>query len=152
MRNSVRLVMNCVVGVGAALLPAGCIVETDAPPPPPAVVMVDGPVVDDPSVVLIDVEPAPPDRVYVYDPGFPPGTYFYGGFYYYGGYRYPHDVFINRYVVVNVREHRFADPGENRRAAAPIIQQHRAQYAARRQAAPAQPQRAQEHRDNAQGH
>jgi len=109
--------------------------------------------VDDPSVVLIDVEPAPPDRVYVYDPGFPPGTYFYGGFYYYGGYRYPHDVFINRYIVVNVRERRYANVEENRRAATPIIEQHRAQYArtAGRRQPQQQPQHAQEHHDNGQG-
>jgi hypothetical protein len=117
--------------------PPAVVYVAPAPPPPvvyvapaPAVVVADGPVVVDPSVVVIDVEPDPVARVYVYDPGFPPGVYFYGGFYYYGGYRYPHDVFIHSYVEVNVREHRFADPRENRERAQSIEAQHRRDYAA----------------------
>jgi hypothetical protein len=108
-----------------------------APPPPvevvqpaaPAVVVADGPVVQDPSVVLIDVEPAPDLRVYYYDPGYPPGCYFYGGYYYYGGYRYPHDVFINRYVNVNIRDHRFIDRRDNMERGRAIEAQHRTDFA-----------------------
>jgi hypothetical protein len=142
-----RLVLIGSVFIGTAMI-TGCTgyvgVVTYAPPPPRAVVVVepapapapapvvvvDGPVIVDPSVVVIDVEPDPTYRVYVYDPGFPPGAYFYGGFYYYGGYRYPHDVFINRYVVVNVREHRFADAHENRERSMVIEAQHRRDYQA----------------------
>jgi hypothetical protein len=142
-----RLVVTGTVFIGAALA-AGCtgygvrvVAYAPPPPPPPAVVVIapapapevvvsDGPVVVDPTVVLIDVEPAPAYRVYVYDPGFPPGAYFYGGFYYYGRYRYPHDVFIHSYVEVNVRQHRFMDARENRDRSAAIEAQHRREYAA----------------------
>ena len=51
----------------------------------------------------------------MYDPGYPPGCYFYNDYYWYGGYRYPRDVFINRYVVVNIRERRYIDVEQNRR-------------------------------------
>ena len=36
-------------------------------------------------------------------------AYLWGGFYYYGGYRYHHDVFVHRYVEVNVHEHRYVN-------------------------------------------
>jgi hypothetical protein len=142
-----RIVLTGSVFIGTALI-TGCagynvrVVAYDPPPPPPPayvvvtpapapeVVVADGPVVADPSVVLIDVEPDPTARVYVYDPGFPPGVYFYGGFYYYGGYRYPHDVFIHRYVEVNVRERHFMDPHENRERSRAIEEQHRRDFAA----------------------
>ncbi|HEX4124772.1 MAG TPA: hypothetical protein VHY37_08615 [Tepidisphaeraceae bacterium] len=130
--------------IGTAMI-AGCagygvrVVAYEPPPPPPpvvyvapapAVVVSSGPVFADPSVAVIDVEPDPALRVYVYDTGFPPGCYFYGGFYYYGGYRYPHDVFVHRYVEVNIREHRFADPRANRERSMGIEAQHRREYAA----------------------
>lgn len=90
---------------------------------------VEGPVLEGPGVVAIDVEPAPDERVYVYDAGFPPGVYLVGGYYWYGGYRYDHDVFVNGYVAANIREHRYADVAENRRAGVVIEQQHRAEFA-----------------------
>jgi hypothetical protein len=114
----------------SASMLAGCTVYETAPtPPPPApVAYYDGPVVQGDGVYVIEEEPAPEYRVYVYDPGYPPGTYYYNGFYYYGGYRYEHDVFVNRYVVVNVRENRYANVEENRRAGAAVAQQQRVQY------------------------
>jgi hypothetical protein len=89
----------------------------------------DGPVVDDPGVVVVDEEPPPPERQYIYDPGYPPGTYFYGGYYYYGRYRYPHDVFVHRYVDVNVHQHRYVDVNRNRHMGAAMVQRQRADYA-----------------------
>lgn len=118
------------------LLVGGCIevpaYQTYQPPPQPAVVeqpVVAGPVVDAPGVEVIQVEPAPEVRVYVYDPGYPPGVYFYGDYYWYRGYRYPHDVFINRYVVVNVRERRFVDVEQNRRMGQQLAARQRVAYA-----------------------
>jgi hypothetical protein len=114
-----------------AVICAGCVVYTQPayrpvayePAPAPG-----GPVVVAPGVVAIDVEPPPPERVYVYDPGYPPGCYFYGGFYWYGGYRYPHDVFINRYVTVNVRENRYVNVEENRRVTVQVQERQRQEY------------------------
>ena len=105
----------------------GCIVVPARPEPSPVVV---GPVVSGPGVEVIDVEPAPVDRVYIYDPGYPPGCYFYNNYYWYNGYRYPHDVFVREYVTVNVRERRFVDVNENRRSAVIIQDRHRTEYAA----------------------
>jgi hypothetical protein len=118
----------------AAVLAGGCVVVPTyevyrpVPAPPPAVVVA-GPVFQAPGVEIITVEPDPVERVYVYDPGYPPGCYFYSGFYWYGGYRYPHDVFIDRYVTVNVRENRFINVEENRRAGVRIEEQHRVEFA-----------------------
>ena len=78
---------------------------------------------------VIDVEPALDERVYVYDAGFPPGTYLYGGYYWYGGYRYPHDVFLNGYVATNLRGGLYVNVAENRRVGAIREQQHRAEFA-----------------------
>jgi hypothetical protein len=113
------------------MLSAGCTVYTQPAPPPPAgyEAVSDGPVVEGPGVEVIDVEPAPVERVYIYDPGYPPGTYYYNGYYYYGGYRYERDVFVHRYVEVNVREHRYADARENREAGRRIEESHRTEYA-----------------------
>jgi hypothetical protein len=112
-----------ICGVVLLMLSQGCVVYTQ-----PASVAAQ-PVVTGPGVEAIEVEPPPADRVYVYDPGFPPGCYFYDGYYWYDGYRYPHDVFVNDYVVANVREHRFIDVEENRRTGARIEVEHRQQYA-----------------------
>lgn len=117
-----KIALLCIVG----LFTSGCIVYEQPQPAP----VVEQPVVTGPGVVLIEVEPAPADRVYVYDPGFPPGVYFYNDYYWYNGYRYPHDVFINQYVTVNVREHRFVDVAANRRAGQQIEAQHRQEFAA----------------------
>jgi hypothetical protein len=123
----------------AGVLVGGCVVVPTyevyrpAPAPQPEVVVagpvVAGPGFEAPGVEVIDVEPAPEERVYVYDPGYPPGCYFYNGFYWYGGYRYPHDVFINRYVTVNVRERRFINVEENRRQGVQIEARHRTEFA-----------------------
>jgi hypothetical protein len=99
-------------------------VETPAPE-----VEVGGPVIEGPGVEVITVEPDPVERVYVYEPGYPPGTYFYGGFYWYDGYRYSHDVFIHRYVDVNIRERRFIDVEANRRRGVVIERSHRDEFA-----------------------
>jgi hypothetical protein len=89
--------------------------------PEPAPVVVDG-------GVYVDVLPPPEERVYVYDPGYPPGCFVYGGYYYYGGYRYPHDVFINRVVNVNVHENRYVNIEENRRQVEVIRVRQQADY------------------------
>ena len=114
---------------GATLLVTiqGCTVYVrPAPAPQPVVVE---PVVSGPGVELVEVEPAPPDRVYVYDPGFPPGVYWYGGYYWYDGYRYPHDLFIHNYVERNRAEHRYFDQSENRRMSSRIEEEHRQRFA-----------------------
>jgi hypothetical protein len=80
------------------------------------------------EVLRIDVEPAPVERVYVYEPGYPPGCYFYGGFVYYGGYRYHRDVFVHRYVEVNVRQHRYVNVTENRRLGHTIEVRHKTEF------------------------
>lgn len=125
-----RLTKLAIVFSFAVALCAGCTVYTR---PEPVVVESDppsyGPVVEGPGVEIIEVEPAPVERVYVYDPGYPPGTYFYHGYYYYGGYRYERDVFVHRYVEVNVREHRYADADENRMSGRRFEEAHRAEYA-----------------------
>jgi hypothetical protein len=130
-----KTVLITLVGVSAAIFSTGCVVRIERPEPVAEVsvetpdVEVSGPVVEGPGVEVISVEPDPVERVYVYDPGYPPGTYFYGGFYWYGGYRYPRDVFYNRYVAVNIREHRFADAEANRRRGAEIERTHREEFA-----------------------
>src|SRR3954466_8434857 len=53
------------------------VVEADVYVEPEAPVIVDAAPTE---VIRIDVEPAPIERVYVYEPGYPPGCYFFGGF------------------------------------------------------------------------
>jgi hypothetical protein len=128
MRES--LILVTAVAASAALI-LGCAV-TVSPPIVTSEVAVEGPVVEGPVVdggVAIDVEPAMDQRVYVYDAGFPPGTYLYGDYYWYGGYRYPQAVFVNGYVAVNLRGGRFVDVAANRRAGVTIEAQHRAAFA-----------------------
>lgn len=126
-----RTALALTVCLAGGMLSAGCTVYTQPAPPPPAgyETVSDGPVVEGPGVAVIEVEPAPVERVYIYDPGYPPGTYYYNGYYYYGGYRYERDVFVHRYVEVNVREHRYVDARENREAGRRIEESHRAEYA-----------------------
>ena len=117
-----RGIWTSVICGSLTVIGAGCTVNfTPVPvssdPAPEVVDAGSGPVVEGPGVEVVTVEPDPAVRVYVYDPGYPPGAYFYNGYYWYGGYRYQHDVFINQYVAVNVREHRFADAAENRQRA-----------------------------------
>jgi hypothetical protein len=142
-----RTVLASVVCASAAILTTGCTVHTYSRPVVverrPVVVeerhVVQADVVAEPEtpvivdaapteVLRIDVEPAPAERVYVYEPGFPPGTYLYGGFYYYGGYRYHHDIFIHRYVEVNVRERRYVNVVENRRLGHVVEERHRTEF------------------------
>jgi hypothetical protein len=122
--------LNRLASVAIGLILSGCTVYTTqrpAPPPPPE--PAPAPVVVAPGVVVIETEPVYADRVYVYDPGYPPGTYFWGGYYYYNGYRYPRDVFVNQYVVVNVRERRFIDVQDNHRRGEVIAERQRVDYA-----------------------
>jgi hypothetical protein len=113
----------------AGLVLSGCIVEEHHHRVAPvAEVTVAGPVFEAPGVEVVSVEPAPPDRVYIYDPGFPPGVYFYNDYYWYNGYRYPRDVFVQRYVNVNVREHRYIDRESNRRMGAPMEVRQREEF------------------------
>jgi hypothetical protein len=93
---------------------AGCTIRTY--PQPYGQQAYDAPLVDGPGVAPIDAPPPPDQCVYVYDPGYPPGTYYYGGNYYYGGYRYQQDVFVTRVVNVNVHENRYVNVADNRRA------------------------------------
>jgi hypothetical protein len=129
-----HLAKPLIVVTVAGLLSTGCIVvptyePVPPPPPPPQAEVVAGPVIEAPGVVLVDVEPPPEERVYVYDPGFPPGVYFYDNYYWYGGYRYPHDVFINQYVTRNVRENRYTRVDENRRQGYQMEARQRADFA-----------------------
>jgi hypothetical protein len=130
-----RTALISMIGFSVAISSTGCVVRFAEPQPVAEVsvesptVEVSGPVVEGPGVEVIDVEPDPVERVYVYDPGYPPGTYFYGGYVFYGGYRYPRDVFYDRYVVVNVHEHRFADAEANRRRGVEIERTHRQEFA-----------------------
>jgi hypothetical protein len=126
-----RLVLASIVCASVALLCGGCVVYSQ-----PAVVaepvqepVAEGPVIEGPGVIVIEQEPPPVERVYVYDPGYPPGAYFYGGYYYYGGYRYERDVFVTRYVNVNVRERRYVNVNENRSAGRHIEERHRTEFA-----------------------
>ena len=80
------------------------------------------------DVVRIEVEPAPVERVYIYEQGYPPGCYVYGGYYYYGGYRYRREVFVTRYVEVNVREGRYVDVERNRYEGRVIEERHRTEF------------------------
>jgi len=137
-----RIAFASVVCASAAVFSAGCVTHVHDHPVyverHPVVVESRSEVVVEPEtpvieaspteVLRIDVEPAPVERVYVYEPGYPPGTYLYGGFYYYGGYRYHHDVFIHRYVEVNVHEHRYVDVVENRRLGHVVEERHRTEY------------------------
>ncbi len=124
-----------IILAAAGVLSTGCIVRTyepyPAPPPPPPQeeVVVGGPVFEGPGVEVIEVEPAPVERVYVYDPGYPPGCYFYGGYYWYGGYRYEHDVFIHRYVTVNIRERRYVNVEQNRQYGRQMEARQRSEFA-----------------------
>lgn len=130
----------------AGVLTAGCVVRSYEPyPRPREAVVVSGPVVDGPGVEVIEVEPPPAERVYIYDPGYPPGVYFCDGFYWYGGYRYEREVFVNRIVVVNVRERRYVNVEENRRYGARIEVRQRQEFAARHNARVAHPARASAH-------
>jgi hypothetical protein len=118
--------MSKVVAVSLlGVLGTGCVVY-ERPRP---VAVVAEPVVVEPGVEVIEVEPAPEERVYVYEVGYPPGCYVYGGFYYYGGHRYEHDVFVNRVVTVNIRENRYVNVEENRRSGVQIEAQHRQAFA-----------------------
>ena len=132
-----RIALASVFCASAAFLTTGCAVHV-APYPvvyrtrPVEVVEVEpeAPViaVTPGEVVIVDVEPAPVQRVYVYEQGFPPGCYLYGGFYYYGGYRYRRDVFVERYVTINVREHRYVDVERNRQVGRTFEERHRTEY------------------------
>ncbi len=118
--------MGKVVAVSLlGVLGTGCVVY-ERPRP---VAVVEQPVVVEPGVEVIEVEPAPEERVYVYEVGYPPGCYVYGGYYYYGGHRYEHDVFVNQVVTVNIRENRYVNVEENRRSGVQIEAQHRQAFA-----------------------
>ncbi len=67
--------------------------------------------------VVVTAEPPPDQRVYIYDPGYPPGCYYYGDDVYYEGRAYRRDVFVNRVVNVNIHENRYVNIEENRRSA-----------------------------------
>jgi len=124
--------LSVVVAVVGLLSAGGCIVVPTyepSPPPPPPEAVVEGPVVEAPGVELIDVEPPPAERVYVYDPGFPPGVYFYNNYYWYGGYRYPHDVFITQFVNPNIRANRYINAEENRRSGREFESRQREEFA-----------------------
>lgn len=73
----------------------------------------------------VEAEPPPAQRVYVYERGYPPGTYFYDGYYYYGRQRYERNVFITKVVNVNIQKNKYVNVTENRRVGQQIEQQHR---------------------------
>lgn len=120
--------------LGVGFLSAGCTVYREPAPANSYGSTYDqpadeGPVVDGPGVVVIETEPPPAERVYVYDPGYPPGVYFYNNYYWYNGYRYDRDVFRDRYVERNIREHRYEDARQNREEGHRFEEQHRQEYA-----------------------
>jgi hypothetical protein len=117
-------------GCELAVHPAHVAVETPsvAVEGPAVDVEPQGPLIEGPEAQVVDVEPPPAEREYVYDPGFPPGVYLSGGFYYYGGHRYDRNVFINRVVEANRREHRYVNAGENRRLGERMAARHREVY------------------------
>ena len=121
-----RHLLGSVACVGMAAFCVGCEVHEYRERP----VYVERHVEVAPDVEVVEVEPAPEERVYVYEVGYPPGCYVYNGFYWYGGRRYEHDVFVTRVVNVNIREHRYVNIVENRRAGERIEVQHRQQFAA----------------------
>jgi hypothetical protein len=129
-----RFRQSLMLCAAAALVSAGCEHEHEHDGGPAALqgeVAVDEPrgaVIEGPGVEYIDVEPDPVQRVYVYDEGYPPGTYVYNNYYYYGGYRYPRDVFVNRYVQENVRQRRYIDRDENRREGQRVEQSQRSEF------------------------
>ncbi|MGO8702714.1 MAG: hypothetical protein ACLQVA_02765 [Candidatus Brocadiia bacterium] len=120
--KSTVVVAVCAVSGFISLLCGGCTIE--------------GPrvrfVAPQPAVVVTGdvefVEPPPDDRVYIYDAGYPPGCYVYGGFYFYEGHRYTRDVFVRDIVTVNIRENRYVNVAENRKAGERIKVQHATEY------------------------
>ena len=104
--------LSCVACGGLSLLSAGCVIH-DSPPPR--------------QVVVIE-EPPPAERVYIYEVGYPPGTYRCGDYYYYSGQRYEREVFVTRVVNVNIHEHRYINVEENRRVSHEIEHEHVVQY------------------------
>ncbi|MBI3820328.1 MAG: hypothetical protein HY286_16680 [Planctomycetes bacterium] len=87
------------------------------------------PVFTGPGVEIIEIEPAPVERVYIYERGFPPGCYLYNNYYWYNGYRYEHDVFIERHVTVNIRENRYVNVQENKSKIVQIRKEHEDTFA-----------------------
>src|SRR5437764_6951875 len=65
--------LTCVACGALSLLSVGCVIHES---PPPRHVIVEREVVE--------VEPPPVERVYVYEVGYPPGTYRCGDYYYCG--------------------------------------------------------------------
>jgi hypothetical protein len=116
------VVLSCAVSGLISLLCGGCTIEVQ-----PARV-----VAAEPGFVVTGgvevVEPPPDDRVYIYDVGYPPGCYLYGGFYFYEGHRYTRDVFVRDIVTVNIRENRYVNVVENRRVGEQIKVQHATEY------------------------
>ena len=85
-------------------------------------------VVSGPGVEYVDTEPPIEQRTYVYDEGYPPGAFVCNNYVYYGAYRYPQTLFVNDYVQRNVREHRYVDREENRRAGQQIEAKQRTSF------------------------
>ena len=96
-----RLVLGTGVAILLAGLSAGCIVTAEPVAPS----------------VEVAAEPPPDQRVYIYDPGYPPGCYYYGDDVYYEGRAYRRDVFVSHVVNVNIRENRYVNAEQNRRSA-----------------------------------
>jgi len=109
-----RKFSSSVVCLGLLLSGVGCTVQFPASQASVQPAADSGPEVQAPGVVVFNDAPPVAERVYVYDPGYPPGTYFYNGGYVYNGYYYPHDVYVNRVVAMNVRENRYTNVTQNR--------------------------------------
>ena len=132
--------LTCVACGALSLLSVGCVIHES---PPPRHVIVEREVVE--------VEPPPAERIYIYEVGYPPGTYRCGDYYYCGGHRYEHDVFVTRVVNVNIHEHRYVNVEENRRTAHEIEHEHMVQYHEQQHQLHVQ-EHAQEHQLHAQEH
>jgi hypothetical protein len=85
-------------------------------------------VVEGPGVTVIEVEPPPPQRIYIYERGYPPGCYMYGGYVYYGQRRYERTVFVNRVVTVNVQRNVYVNVNENRRVGQQVERTHQVEF------------------------
>ncbi len=109
-----RKFSSSVVCLGLLLSGVGCTVQFPASQASVQPAADSGPEVQAPGVVVFNDAPPVAERVYVYDPGYPPGTYFYNGGYVYNGYYYPHDVYVNRVVAMNVRQNRYTNVTQNR--------------------------------------
>jgi hypothetical protein len=116
-----RIALTSAVCALMAFLSVGCVVR-------PIEVVRAEPAPSMPVGEVIIVEPMPVERVYIYDRGYPPGTYVWNGYYYYGGYRYERNVFVQRVVNVNIQKNVYVNVVDNRQRGRQIEETHRRDF------------------------